>query len=492
MIAEQLKRSILQAAIQGKLTQQFPDDRDARDYLKEIQKGKNKLIKAGKIKKEKEFPKITEDEIPFDIPESWCWVRLGELAQFISKGTTPAGGKNSYINSGVGFVRAENVGQDGRINQNNLMFIDELTHTTILKRSVLEDMDLLICIAGTLGRSAIVEAKYLPLNTNQAVSIVRLVDRGNSSVNYLQKAISSFSIQQHLINQTKVTAIPNLTLEIINNCIVPLPPLAEQQRIIERIDGLFLEIDKLKYDETKLSNLQKSFPKKMKDSIIQHAIQGKLTEQLPDDGTANDLLKETQKVKARLIKEGKIKKEKLLPEITEDEILFDIPENWEWVRLRDLGITQTGNTPSRAISEYFGDFIPFISPGDILNGDINYQNQGLSQKGKEVGRVSEKCSILQVCIGGSIGKCAVNTMDVTYNQQINSITPILSNHLYLYYLVDSPFFQSCISNKATGTATPIINKSTWENIVVPLPPLKEQDRIVKKLDILIPLCNKIG
>lgn len=228
----------------------------------------------------------------------------------------------------------------------------------------------------------------------------------------------------------------------------------------------------------------------LKNSILQLAIQGKLVEQREAEGTAKELIEKIQAEKKQLIKEGKIKKQKELPGIKEDEIPFDIPESWEWVRLIDIGITQTGNTPSKTKMEYFGKFIPFISPGDILNGVINYENQGLSEQGKEVGRVSEKNSILQVCIGGSIGKCAINSVDVSYNQQINAITPLICNYLYVYYLMDSRFFLVSMTHKATGTATPIINKSSWESIIIPLPPLEEQKRIVAKIEELMPYVDK--
>lgn len=228
----------------------------------------------------------------------------------------------------------------------------------------------------------------------------------------------------------------------------------------------------------------------LKNSILQLAIQGKLVEQREEDGTADELLEQIKVEKEKLIKEGKIKKEKKLPEIKKEELPFDIPRNWEWVRLRELGITQTGNTPSKTKKEYFGDYIPFISPGDILNGVINYQNQGLSEKGKEVGRVSGKYSILQVCIGGSIGKCAINLVDVSFNQQINAITPLICNHLYVYFLLDSKFFLLSMLSKATGTATPIINKTSWENLLFPLPPLEEQKRIVAKIQELMPYVEK--
>ncbi len=228
----------------------------------------------------------------------------------------------------------------------------------------------------------------------------------------------------------------------------------------------------------------------LKNSILQLAIQGKLVEQREAEGTAKELIEKIQAEKKQLIKEGKIKKQKELPGIKEDEIPFDIPESWEWVRLIDIGITQTGNTPSKTKMEYFGKFIPFISPGDILNGVINYENQGLSEQGKEVGRVSEKNSILQVCIGGSIGKCAINSVDVSYNQQINAITPLICNYLYVYYLMDSRFFLVSMTHKATGTATPIINKSSWESIIIPLPPLEEQKRIVAKIEELMPYVDQ--
>ncbi len=228
----------------------------------------------------------------------------------------------------------------------------------------------------------------------------------------------------------------------------------------------------------------------LKNSILQLAIQGKLVEQREEEGTAKELLYRIETEKKRLIKEGMIKKQKALEPIKEDEIPFDIPECWEWVRLLDLGITQTGTTPSKNKVEYFGDFIPFITPGDILNGKINYKNRGLSKLGKEVGRVSKSNSILQVCIGGSIGKCAINSVDVSFNQQINSITPLFCNYLYIYYIMDSKYFLQSITNKATGTATPIINKSSWNSIVVPLPPLEEQKRIVAKIEEFMPYINK--
>ena len=290
MTSEQLKNSILQFAVQGKLVPQNPHDEPASELLKKIKAEKERLIKEKVIKKDKPLFPIKEEEKPFEIPESWEWVRLGELSTLISKGTTPTGGKSEYKESGIGFVRAENVGGDGRINTGNLMYIDKETHLTKLKRSILSNRDLLICIAGTLGRCCVVEEEHLPLNANQAVSFVRLVNHNKVSVNYLQKIISSFTIQRNLISKTKITAIPNLTLEIIQNCIIPLPPLLEQQRIVDKIEELMPFVEQYGIAELELRKLNTKFPEQLRKSVLQYAVQGKLVPQNPHDEPASILL----------------------------------------------------------------------------------------------------------------------------------------------------------------------------------------------------------
>lgn len=231
-------------------------------------------------------------------------------------------------------------------------------------------------------------------------------------------------------------------------------------------------------------------PEQLKASILQYAIQGKLVEQRPEEGNAEDLYKEIQEEKQKLIKAGKIKKEKPLAEITEDEMLFDIPDSWKWVRISTIGITQTGNTPKKSHPEYFGSDIPFLGPGDIQNGIINYENQGLSDEGKEYGRITPANSILQVCIGGSIGKCALVDREVAFNQQINSIYPLIANSEYVYHILDSSYFKNYMKDNAGGTATPIINRGLWDAIIIPLPPLAEQHRIVAKIEELLPYVDR--
>ena len=231
-------------------------------------------------------------------------------------------------------------------------------------------------------------------------------------------------------------------------------------------------------------------PEQLKASILQYAIQGKLVEQRPEEGTGEELYRQIQAEKQRLIKEGKIKKEKALPEISEDEFPFEIPESWKWVRLSTIGITQTGNTPSKSHPEYIGIDIPFITPGDILNGQICYNNQALSLLGKNVARVCDEDSIMQVCIGGSIGKVAITDRKVAFNQQINVVSPLFCLSKYLFAVMQSVYFTTSMKERAGGTATPIINRGLWDSLCIPLPPLAEQTRIVTKIEELLPYIDR--
>ena len=262
--------------------------------------------------------------------------------------------------------------------------------------------------------------------------------------------------------------------------------------------------------------------KDLKNALLQEAVQGKLVPQIASEGNARDLLEEIKKEKLSHgfansygICDGKNKKSKSsdlrskspqrnapasvvcvttkeLPDITEDEIPFEIPESWCWCRLGELGYTTTGSTPSKSNQNYFGDFIDFLSPGDIQNSIITYGKQGLSRSGYEVSRPTPKGTILQVCIGGSIGKCAITDREVTFNQQINGLTPIFSLSEYLFAVFSSDYFYKKITGNSTGTATPIINKSAWELLPIPLPPLSEQKRIVAAIEKFMPLIEEYG
>lgn len=216
---------------------------------------------------------IPKDDYPYDVPNNWCWVKLGAISSIISKGTTPKGGKSAYVDEGIDFLRVENINDDGTICHDNMMHVTEETHTGFLKRSMLKENDVLVSIAGTLGKTAIVKKDDLPLNTNQAVAFVRLADNGEISRDFIRYAIDTPVIQNMLLAKTKVTAIPNLTLEIISDCLIPLPPLAEQKRIVEQIESLFVKLDEAK--DKVLDVITSSQCRK--DSLLHKAFEGVLT-----------------------------------------------------------------------------------------------------------------------------------------------------------------------------------------------------------------------
>lgn len=481
MTPEQLKASILQYAIQGKLVEQRPEEGNAEELYQQIQDEKQKLIKEGKIKKEKPLADITEDEISFDIPESWKWCYIGELfLHNTGKAQNSSGSTNGTIRK---FITTSNL----YWNEFDFTKVKEMPFTDKeLERCTVKKGDLLVCEGGDCGRSAV-------WNYDEEVCIQNHVHRLRP---YKELDIYYFYYLFYFYKNTgklrgRGVAIQGLSNEAIHNVVVPLPPLEEQYRIVAKIEELLPFVDRYAASYEKLEQFNAKFPEDMKKSILQYAIRGKLVEQRREEGTAEELYQKIQEEKQKLIQEGKIKKEKPLAEITDDEIPFDIPESWKWVRVCSVGVTQTGNTPKKAHPEYFGNYIPFLGPGDIQNGNVNYDNQGLSEEGKEYGRVTPADSVLQVCIGGSIGKCALVDREVTFNQQINSIYPILSDSRFIYYVLDSYYFKDYMKENSGGTATPIINRGLWDAIVIPLPPLEEQHRIVAKIEELLPYCDQL-
>lgn len=479
MLADKLRKSVLQSAIQGKLTEQLATDDNVEDLLQAIEEEKELLIKEKKIKKQKPLPEIIEDEIPFAIPENWKWVRLGDISYKIVDGdhNPPTGEKEKtpYI-----MASSTNIGNERLINLEKVRYLSEENFIKCNKRTLVKKDDILFSSVGSIG-SVIVYNEDYKLTFQRSVTVIGT--RINSY--YLRIVLLSPYCQFIFKTQSSGTAQKGFYIRQVNNLLIPLPPLAEQNRIVEKLDNVLANIDELKASEEKLSILQKNFPDKLKKSILQSAIQGNLTEQLATDDKVEDLLQAIKEEKERLIKEKKIKKQKSLPEITEEEIPFAIPEKWKWVRLGEIGITQTGNTPSRLHSEYIGNDIPFITPKDISDKGVIYNNQGLSELGKTVARICNKDTILQVCIGGSIGKTNIVNREVAFNQQINSIYPIFCISRYVFMVMQSAYFMIKMRNKAGGTATPIINRGIWDTILIPLPPLAEQKRIVEKLDKLL-------
>ena len=507
MKAEQLRKSILQLAIQGKLAPQDPNDEPASVLLERIRAEKQKLIKEGKIKKDKndsvifkgednryyekvgsEVKDITDD-LPFEIPDSWCFTRF---SFFIRINCGYAFKSENYIDkeNGIRVLRISDFNEDG-FNQKRPVYHK---YTPALKSFELEINDIIMCMTGgTVGKSYFVTELPEPMLVNQRVADIKINNKINKK--YCYYFILSPYIQK-IIAESKNSTNDNISVGLINSFVIPIPPLAEQARIVEAIEKfepLIAEYDKLEQQATKLDD---EIYDKLKKSILQYAIQGKLVPQDPNDEPASVLLERIRaEKKAKLGKkyvESYIYKgddncyyEHITGRAQDEpvEVPFDIPDNWKWSKIKYIADTQTGTTPSTSDKSNFGDYISFVKPGDLVNGRILYNREMLSERGLNNGRLIPSNSVIMVCIGGSTGKCALTDRDISCNQQINTASPckwVLPQ--YLFFFMTSDYFYKTVRANATGTATPIINRSTWDNLVIPIPPLAEQKRIVAKIN----------
>ena len=481
MTPQQLKNSILQLAIQGKLVEQRSEEGTGQDLFNQIQEERQKLIVEGKIKNEKALAPISDEELSFDIPDSWQWARMSMILD-VRDGTHDS---QKYISSGIPLVTSKNL-SNGTIDFSNIKFISEDIANKINLRSNVDDGDILFAMIGTIGNPVLVKKER-----NFCIKNVALFK--NFSQTLFTQYVYWFLcyVQYYLRKQASGGVQSFVSLNMLRNTLIPLPPLEEQKRIVAKIEELLSYVDKYQeyYDE--LESLKSKFPGQLRKSILQYAIEGKLVEQRPEEGTGQELFNQIQEEKQNLITQGKIKKEKALASISDEEIPFDIPNTWKWCRLAELGECITGATPSKSNPHFYGGNIPFIGPGEIVNESICLSEKFLSAEGVKHARLVKQNSVLQVCIGGSIGKAAINKVDLTCNQQINVITPFIVSEKYVFYSITSPYFLKLIKENSTGTATPIINKQTWGNIFIPIPPLEEQKRIVAKVEELFALCDKL-
>ena len=487
MTAEQLKRSILQLAMQGKLVEQRPEEGTGEELYREIQSEKKRLIKEGKVKK-KSLPDIIDSDTPFDIPDSWRWVRISEISTVINgdRGKNYPS-KSTLSHKGIPFISALNLDGSTVVEDVSLLCVSQEQYDR-LGSGKLEKGDIVVCIRGSLGK----HGRY-PFEKGAIASslvICRQFIKNEITALFIMSFLDAPLFFEQIKQYDNGTAQPNLAAKSLERFFIPLPPLAEQKRIVAKIEELMPFVEQYAAASTKLNTLNASFPEMMKKSILQEAMQGKLVPQDPNDEPASLLLKKIAEEKKRLIREGKIKKQKPLPEITEDEIPFEIPESWEWVRLAEISTVITGGTPSKTHPEYYGGEFPFYKPADIQSYKyICNASEDLSMEGMKKARFIPKGSIAVNCIG-NIGKSAIMPKDGTTNQQINSICyyPFPD---YIYWFCQATVFISQIRNKASMTTIPIVNKSKMEEILVPIPPLNEQKRIVKKVEDIMPIIDRL-
>ena len=519
MTAQQLKNSILQMAVQGKLVPQDPGDEPASVLLRRIKAEKQELIKAGKIKKDKKSSEIfrgathnlpyayceqigkeirdISDEIPFEIPESWEWVRLGFIGDWGS-GATPSRTNKEYYGGNIPWLKT------GDLNDGIITNIPEkITELALEKTSVRLNPvgSVLIAMYGaTIGKLGILN---IPATTNQACcACLPILVNNNYLFYFLMSHKESFT------KKAEGGAQPNISKEKIISTLFPLPPLAEQKRIVAKIEQLIPYIEKYEKAETQLTALNKSFPDMLKKSILQEAVQGKLVPQNPDDEPASVLLERIRAEKQELIKQGKIKKnknesviitrDKIPYEIIDgkerciaDEVPFEIPDSWCWCRLGTIFQHNTGKTLNS--SNHQGTMMQYITTSNL------YWDRFELDKLREMlftDSEVEKCTVtkgdLLVCEGGDIGRAAIWNYDYPMRIQnhihrLRSYAPV---EVYFFYYVFYLYKRAgLIGGKGIGIQG--LSSNAIDKLLIPLPPLAEQKKIVAKIEELMQYCDKL-
>ena len=488
MTPQELKNSILQLAIQGKLVEQRPEEGTAQELYAQIQAEKQRLIKEGKIKKEKPLPEITEEEKPFEIPEGWMWVRLREITCLNPKNDLPDELEVSFIPMALI--------DDGYRNSHSF----EIKTWGSIKKGFTHFAD------GDIGI-----AKITPCFQNRKsvifcnlkngygagtteLSIVRVVNDLLSRNFLLYFFKSAYFIENGVKSFTGTAGQQRIHKDYLATCVLPLPPLAEQKRIVAKIEELLPLVDRYEQAWTKLEDFNRRFPEDMKKSILQQAIQGKLVEQRPEEGTAEELFARIQEEKQRLIAEKKIKKEKPLPEITEDEKPFDIPENWKWVRLRDiisvLGDGIHGTPQYDDTGKYF-----FINGNNLVKGEIVIKSDTKKVSYEEFIKYEKQLdeNTILVSINGTIGNYAFYNEEPVILGKSACYFSLISgiDKEYICHLLNTQHFLDYAVKEATQTTIKNVSLKAMRMLPVPLPPLAEQKRIVEKLEQLLPLCERL-
>ena len=475
MNAQQLKNAILQEAIEGRLVPQDPNDEPASVLLARIRKEKERLVREGKLKKKDlEVKPISEDEIPFEIPESWEWVRIKSIFSMQAGKNVTSADINSEQNEVFKYPCYGGNGLRGYVKGYNT-----------------EGVFPLVGRQGALcGNVNVARGQFWA--TEHAV-----VTDGYGITPY--KWQYYFLIALNLNQYATATAQPGLAVSNVVEVPIPLPPLAEQHRIVAKIEELLPKVEEYGKAQDALNKLNAELPERLKKSILQEAIEGRLVPQDPNDEPASVLLAKIRNEKEQLVKAGKLKKKDLIETpISEEEIPFEIPDSWEWVRLKTFVQFINGdrgkNYPSKDKLIKNGE-IPFISAINIEGNSISpngllyvsqKQYDALSQ-----GKLNKNDVVL--CIRGSLGKAAIYPYD---KGAIASSLVILRNigmtyNKYLINYLNTPLFFSQINSNDNGTAQPNLSADNVANFYIPLPPLAEQHRIVEKLEQVLGKIDKL-
>lgn len=487
MNAKQLKDSILQYAMQGKLVSQNPNDEPASKLLQRITNEKERLIKEGIIKKEKPVSPIVEEEILYDIPSSWEWVRLKNLGYITSGGTPKTSEQSFWTNGDIVWITPSDMGKNKSkflSNSSRKITLEGLNNSSA---QLIPKNSIVYSSRAPIGHINIMECDYA---TNQGCKSVTplLIDLA-----FLYYAL--IYMTPEIQKKASGTTFKEISGTVFSETLIPLPPLNEQVQIVKKIEQLLLKVEEYEVAYSNVTKLNNEFPMDLEKSILQYAMQGKLAEQDINDEPAQGLIEKIQLEKERLVKEKVIKKEKPLPPITEEEIPFDIPSSWEWVRLGDISTKiHYGYTASAAVK---GN-VRLLRITDIQNNSVNWEDVPYCSidENKLESMLLKERDILIARTGGTIGKsflikevteCSVFASYLIRVQLLSQI----SEDFISYYL-RSPLYWNQLIEMSAGTGQPNVNAQNLKLLLVPIPPLEEQYKIVTAIEQMLFVKNKLS
>lgn len=486
MTAEQLRNSILQEAISGRLVPQNPNEEPASALLARIREEKTRLVKAKQIsKRDFEVLPITEDDVDFDIPVTWEWVRLGDIFKHSTGKALNEANKKGCLHD---YITTSNV-YWGYFKLDKLR---QMYYTEDEKEKCMATKgDLLVLEGGDVGRAAIWDRDYDIFLQNHIHKLRAYVPVCTEFYYYCLYLFHDMGLVGG-----KGIGIQGLSSGALHQIIFPLPPLAEQKRIVAKLEELLPIVDQYGKAQTELDELNAALPARLRQSILLEAISGRLVPQDPNDEPAAALLQRIREEKARLVKEGKLKKKDLVETpITDEEKPFEIPETWNWCRLGELAFERMGKTPPRGESEYWLNAkYPWVSISDMKDyGHVKMTKERVSEYAamKAFRQISPIGSLL-MSFKLTVGRTSILDIAAYHNEAIITIQPYIDQEFafrnYLFYVL--PLIAN-LGDSKDAIKGKTLNSTSLYNLYIPLPPLAEQQRIVAKIEELFEQIDKI-
>ena len=489
MNAQQLKNSILQEAIEGRLVPQDPNDEPASVLLERIREEKRRLVKEGKLKKKdlEETP-ISEDEIPFDIPESWEWVRLGDISTYAN---TKKKINAAKADPNLWGLDLEDIEKGGR-----LLFLKSVgERKAIGDKTCFSEGDILY----SKLRPYLLKILIAPKDGICTPEIIPFTCYGHLCKDYIVYILKSAYVDDYINSVTFGVKMPRVSTETMVSLVIPLPPFAEQKRIVAKIEELLPKVEEYGKAQDALDKLNAELPERLKKSILQEAISGRLVPQDPNDEPASILLDKIRAEKAKLVKEGKLKKKDLEETpIQEDEIPFEIPESWEWCRVKTILNVYSARRVHE--KDWRASGIPFYRAREIGKlADYGHVDNELFIDRS----LYEEFSKSGVPLPGDLMVTAVGTLGKTYIVKDGDLfyykdgSVLCFNNMFninakfLKFYIESPTFVEQYANESQGTTVATLTMVRVNEYIIPLPPLAEQKRIVAKIEQLLGEIDKL-